>query len=118
MPLGGKIVLSDLSLGMLLIFALSSISVYAILMSGWSSNSKYAFFGSIRAAAQMISYEVCIGLIMLSVVICAGELNLTKIVQNGKIVFVFMQNHAFFVFVSFCMQSCAYEFGLFLFSHS
>lgn len=81
MPLGKYNILSDLGLGILLIFALSSISVYAILMSGWSSNSKYAFLGALRAAAQMISYEVSIGLIVISIIICSGSFNLTKIIQ-------------------------------------
>ena len=78
-PYGEGIVLSDLRIGILYIFAVSSISVYAVLMSGWSSNSKYAFLGVIRAAAQMISYEVSIGLIIISVVLCVGSLNLTEI---------------------------------------
>lgn len=77
-------VLSDLGIGVLYIFAVSSISVYAVLMSGWSSNSKYAFLGAIRAAAQMISYEVSIGLIIISVVLCVGTLNLTEIVLTQK----------------------------------
>lgn len=77
-------VLTDLNIGILYIFAISSISVYAILMSGWSSNSKYAFFGAIRAAAQMISYEVSMGLIIISVVLIVGELNLTAIVLAQK----------------------------------
>jgi len=79
-PYGPTAVLSDVNIGILYLFAVSSCSVYAILMAGWASNSKYAFFGAIRAAAQMISYEVCIGLIILAVVICAGDLNLSKIV--------------------------------------
>jgi NADH-quinone oxidoreductase subunit H len=74
-------VLADVNLGILYLFAISSISVYAILMSGWGSNSKYAFLGAMRAAAQMISYEVCIGLIILAVVVCVGSLNLTDIVN-------------------------------------
>ena len=83
-PYGEGVILSDLDVGMLYLFAVSSISVYAILMSGWSSNSKYAFLGAIRAAAQMISYEVCIGLIIISVVLCVGSLNLTEIVLTQK----------------------------------
>ena len=79
-PYGEGVVLSDINVSILYIFAVGSISVYSILMAGWGSNSKYAFFGAIRAAAQMISYEVCIGLIILSVVVCAGDLNLTNIV--------------------------------------
>lgn len=71
---------SDINLSILYLLAVSSISVYAILTSGWSSNSKYAFFGAIRAAAQMISYEVSIGLIIITVIMCAGSINLTDIV--------------------------------------
>ena len=83
-PYNEGAVLADLNIGLLYIFAVSSISVYAILMSGWASNSKYSFFGAIRAAAQMISYEVCIGLIILSVIVCVGSLNLTDIVIAQK----------------------------------
>lgn len=83
-PYSEGVVLSDLGVGILYLFAVSSISVYAILMSGWASNSKYAFLGAIRAAAQMISYEVSIGLIIISVVLCVGSLNLTKIVLTQE----------------------------------
>lgn len=83
-PYGEGAVVSDLNIGILYLFAVSSISVYSILMSGWASNSKYAFFGAIRAAAQMISYEVSIGLIILSVVLCVGDLNITSIVLAQK----------------------------------
>nr|YP_008999684.1 NADH dehydrogenase subunit 1 [Calicogorgia granulosa]ACZ34424.1 NADH dehydrogenase subunit 1 [Calicogorgia granulosa] len=79
-PFSPGIVLADINVGVLYVFAISSVGVYAILMSGWGSNSKYAFLGAIRAAAQMISYEVCIGLIMISVILCAGSLNITEIV--------------------------------------
>lgn len=81
MPLNFYSTMSDITLGILIIFALSSVGVYAILMSGWSSNSKYAFMGSLRAAAQMISYEVSIGLIVISVILCAGTMNLLNIIQ-------------------------------------
>lgn len=81
MPLNFYSTMSDVTLGILIIFALSSIGVYAILMSGWSSNSKYAFMGSLRAAAQMISYEVSIGLIVISVILCGGTMNLINIIQ-------------------------------------
>lgn len=70
-----------IELGLLYILVLSSISVYAILMSGWASTSKYAFLGSLRAAAQMISYEVSMGLIVISILLIVGSLNLTKIIQ-------------------------------------
>ena len=81
MPLNFYSAMSDITLGILIIFALSSVGVYAILMSGWSSNSKYAFMGSLRAAAQMISYEVSIGLIVISVILCAGTMNLLNLIQ-------------------------------------
>lgn len=85
-PFGKNIVLSDLGVGVLFIFAISSISVYVILMSGWSSNSEYSFLGAIRAAAQMISYEISIGLIIISVVLCVGSLNLNEIIVTQKYV--------------------------------
>ena len=66
---------------MVLIFALSTVGVYAILVSGWASNSKYAFLGALRAAAQMISYEVCIGLIIINVILCVGSFNLNNIIK-------------------------------------
>ena len=81
LPLNLYSMMSDINLGILIIFALSSVGVYAILMSGWSSNSKYAFMGSLRAAAQMISYEVSIGLIIISVILCGGTMNLLNIIQ-------------------------------------
>nr|WGM81685.1 NADH dehydrogenase subunit 1 [Mastigias papua] len=81
----------NIDLSVLLILAISSISVYAVLMSGWSSTSKYAYLGSLRAAAQMISYEVSMGLILLSVIICVGSLDLNKIswFQNNSSLFSF-----------------------------
>nr|WJJ70253.1 NADH dehydrogenase subunit 1 [Agalma elegans] len=78
-PLGGNIVVNNLDLSLLVIFALSTIGVYAILISGWSSNSKYAFLGALRAGAQMISYEVCIGLIIINVILCVGSFNISNI---------------------------------------
>lgn len=91
MPLKHNQVTSDLNLGILFIFAVSSVGVYAILMSGWASNSKYAFIGALRAAAQMISYEVSIGLIIICVILCSGSLNLmvVNLTQNQTIWFLF-----------------------------
>lgn len=78
-PINKYTVISDVELGLFFIFALSSINVYSILMSGWSSNSKYAFLGALRAAAQMISYEISIGLLIITVIFIAGGLNLSYI---------------------------------------
>lgn len=98
-PYSEGAILADINVGMLYIFAVGSIGVYAILMSGWASNSKYAFFGAIRAAAQMISYEVSIGLIIISVILCAGSLNLTDIILAQKeIYFIFPLFPAFIMF--------------------
>lgn len=79
-PFSNQIVLSDINIGVLYLFATSSLSVYGIIMAGWSSNSKYPFLGALRSAAQMISYEVSIGFIIINVCICAGSFNLSNIV--------------------------------------
>lgn len=105
LPLNFYSVMSDINLGLLIIFALSSVGVYAILMSGWSSNSKYAFIGSLRAAAQMISYEVSIGLIVISVILCGGTMNLLNIIQAQEqlIWFVLPLLPAAFMFFISCL---------------
>jgi len=79
-PFGERLVLSNINVGGLFLFAVSSLSVYGIVLSGWASNSKYAFLGSLRSTSQMISYEVSIGFILLSVVLCAGSFNISEIV--------------------------------------
>lgn len=79
-PLSENIVISDLNFGILYLLAISSLSVYGIVMAGWSSNSKYPFLGSLRSAAQMISYEVSIGFIIVNVCVCVGSFNLSSIV--------------------------------------
>lgn len=86
MPLGEGAVISDVNPGMLLVFAISSLGVYGIIMSGWSSNSRYAFLGALRSAAQMVSYEVSIGLIVMNVLMCAGTMNLSGIVRGQEYV--------------------------------
>ena len=79
-PFGESLVLSNINVGILYLFAVSSLGVYGIIMGGWASNSKYPFLGSIRSAAQMVSYEVSIGIIIVNVLLCVGSLNLSDIV--------------------------------------
>lgn len=79
-PFSHKLVGADINLGILYLFAISSLNVYGILLAGWSSNSKYAYLGALRSAAQMISYEISIGFIVLTTVLCAGSFNLSSIV--------------------------------------
>lgn len=83
-PIDSNTVFVDLNVGVLYLLAISSLGVYGIVIAGWSSNSKYAFLGALRSAAQMISYEVSMGLIIISVLICSGSLNLTEIVYSQK----------------------------------
>lgn len=83
-PFGEGMVIADIHVGVLYILAVSSLGVYGIITSGWSSNSKYAFLGGLRSAAQMVSYEVSIGLILICVLLCVGSLNLTEIVLAQK----------------------------------
>ena len=79
-PFSSNLVIADINFGVLYLFAVSSLNVYGILLAGWSSNSKYAYLGALRSAAQMISYEISISFIVLTVVICAGSFNLSNIV--------------------------------------
>ena len=83
-PFGQGLVLADINVGILYLFAISSLGVYGIIMAGWSSNSRYAFLGALRSAAQMISYEVSIGFIIITVLLCVGSLNLTDIIMAQK----------------------------------
>ncbi len=83
-PLSEELVLADINVGVLYLFAVSSLGVYGIIMGGWASNSKYPFLGAIRSAAQMVSYEVSIGIIIINVLLCVGSLNLNDIVIAQK----------------------------------
>ena len=83
-PFSATQVLADINVGILYLFAVSSLGVYGIIMGGWASNSKYPFLGAIRSAAQMISYEVSIGVIIINVLLCVGSLNLNDIVEAQK----------------------------------
>jgi len=79
-PFGENLVVANVNIGLLYLFAISALSVYGIILSGWSSNSKYAFLGSLRSASQMVSYEVSIGFIVISVVLCCGSFNLSEVI--------------------------------------
>jgi NADH-quinone oxidoreductase subunit H len=83
-PFGEGLVLADINVGVLYVLAISSLGVYGIIMAGWASNSKYAFLGAIRSSAQMISYEVSMGLVIVTVLIVTGTLNLTEIVEYQR----------------------------------
>jgi NADH-quinone oxidoreductase subunit H len=90
LPVGENLAFVDLNIGILYLLAVSSLGVYGIITAGWSSNSKYAFLGALRSAAQMISYEVSLGLIIISVLVCAGSLNLTNIVlSQNKVWYIY-----------------------------
>lgn len=104
-PIDFQMVLTDLNIGLMYIFAISSLGVYGIVIAGWASNSKYAFLGSLRSAAQMISYEVSIGLIIITVLMCANSLNLTEIVLAQNRIWYFIP--LFPSFIMFFISSLA-----------
>lgn len=83
-PVDAGLVLSDINVGILYLFAISSMGVYGIIMAGWASNSKYAFLGAMRSASQMVSYEVSMGLVIVTVLLCAGSLNLSEIITQER----------------------------------
>ena len=83
-PFDAGLVLADINVGVLYLFAISSLGVYGVIMAGWASNSKYAFLGALRSAAQMVSYEVSMGLVIINVLVCVGSLNLSAIVEAQR----------------------------------
>ena len=85
-PFSETFVISDINVGILYLFAISSLGVYGVIMAGWASNSKYAFLGALRSAAQMVSYEVSIGFVMVSVLLCVGSLNLGDVIEAQRTV--------------------------------
>jgi len=83
-PFDAGLVLADINVGILYLFAISSLGVYGVIMAGWASNSKYAFLGALRSAAQMVSYEVSMGLVIITVLLCVGSLNLSDIIEAQR----------------------------------
>ena len=108
-PFGAGLVLADINVGILYLFAISSLGVYGIIMAGWASNSKYAFLGALRSAAQMVSYEVSIGFVIITVLLAVGSLNLSKIVlaQAGGIHHWFVFSPLLPMFVVFFISALA-----------
>lgn len=101
MPFDEGMVFADINISILYIFAVSSLGVYGILISGWASNSKYAFLGALRSAAQMVSYEVSIGFILIGVALCVGSLNLHDIVlAQHKVPFIIPLFPLFIMFLT------------------
>ena len=113
-PLSETIVISDMNLGVLYLFAISSLSVYGIVMAGWSSNSKYPFLGSLRSAAQMISYEVSIGFIIVNICVCAGSFNLSSIVLSQEKVWYIIPLFPMFIlfYISMLAETNRHPFDL------
>ena len=113
-PLSEGVVIADINFGVIYLFAISSLSVYGIILAGWSSNSKYPFLGALRSAAQMISYEVSIGFIIVNVCLCVGSFNLSAIVEAQKNVwFIFPLFPIFILFyISMLAETNRHPFDL------
>jgi NADH-quinone oxidoreductase subunit H len=113
-PVNHGWVIANINVGILYLFAVSSMGVYGIVMAGWSSNSRYAFLGAMRSAAQMVSYEVSIGFVMISVLLTAGSLNLTKIVEAQQGLWFFLPHFPMFIvfFVSILAETNRHPFDL------
>ncbi len=113
-PVADGLVLSNINVGILYLFAISSLGVYGIVMAGWSSNSRYAFLGAMRSAAQMVSYEVSIGFIMICVLLTAGTLNLSSIVKAQQGLWYFVPHFPMFIvfFISVLAETNRHPFDL------
>ncbi len=107
-------VLADINVGVLYLFAISSLGVYGIIMAGWASNSRYAFLGALRSAAQMVSYEVSIGFVIITVLLCVGSLNLSDIVNAQKTIWFFIPLFPMFIvfFISTLAETNRHPFDL------
>ncbi|AFZ64341.1 NADH dehydrogenase subunit 1 (mitochondrion) [Nannochloropsis gaditana] len=113
-PFGESLVLADINVGILYLLAVSALGVYGIILAGWSSNSKYAFLGALRSAAQMVSYEVSIGFILITVVLCSGSFNLSSIVLAQEKVWFCVPHLPMFVlfFISALAETNRHPFDL------
>jgi NADH-quinone oxidoreductase subunit H len=113
-PYGEYSFLSELNIGLLYLFAVSSLGVYGIVMSGWSSNSKYAFLGALRSTAQMVSYEVSIGFIIVTIVVCVGSFNLQFVIESQRSVWFLIPFYPLFLlfFVSGLAETNRHPFDL------
>jgi NADH-quinone oxidoreductase subunit H len=113
-PFDQGMVLANINVGILYLFAISSLGVYGIIMAGWSSNSKYAFLGALRSAAQMVSYEVSMGFVIVTVLLCVGSLNLSAIVEAQRTVWFFIPLFPMFIvfFVSVLAETNRSPFDL------
>lgn len=113
-PFGAGLVLADINVGILFLFAVSSLGVYGIVMAGWASNSRYGFLGGLRSAAQMVSYEVSMGFVIITVLLCVGSLNLSDIVEAQRKVWFFIPLLPMFVifFISTLAETNRHPFDL------
>ncbi len=113
-PVGAGLVLADINVGILYLFAISSLGVYGVVMAGWASNSRYAFLAAVRSGAQMVSYEVSIGFIIITVLLCVGSLNLTDIVEAQRTVWFALPLFPMFVifFISILAETNRAPFDL------
>ena len=113
-PVGDGLVIANINVGVLYLFAISSLGVYGIIIAGWSSNSRYAFLGALRSSAQMVSYEVSMGLVIITVLLCVGSLNLSAIVHAQKTVWFAIPLFPMFIvfFISALAETNRHPFDL------